>query len=160
MGAGKTTVLGEASDLLCARRVVHAALDLDALGLLLLPEAQASDLHYRNLAAIFENCRRAGIERFLIAAAIENGAVLADLRRAFGDATVTVCRLIASLDTMADRLRTREVGLRQQEFLERSRTLEAVLAAAGVEDFRVVNDRRNVTDVARELLTRAGWIDS
>jgi hypothetical protein len=27
-----------------------------------------------------------------------------------------------------------------------------------VEDFTVVNDQRSVTDVAREVLERAGWI--
>jgi predicted ATP-binding protein involved in virulence len=32
MGAGKTTVLGEASDILALRGIVHAAIDLDALG--------------------------------------------------------------------------------------------------------------------------------
>ena len=32
MGAGKTSVMGEASDLLAQRQIVHAAIDLDALG--------------------------------------------------------------------------------------------------------------------------------
>jgi hypothetical protein len=31
MGSGKTTVLGEASDILSAGGVVHAAIDLDAM---------------------------------------------------------------------------------------------------------------------------------
>ena len=38
MGAGKTTVMGEASDILSARGVAHAAFDLDALGIVLLPD--------------------------------------------------------------------------------------------------------------------------
>ena len=33
MGAGKTTVLCEASDILALRQIPHAAIDLDALGL-------------------------------------------------------------------------------------------------------------------------------
>ena len=33
MGSGKTSVLGEASDLLAGRHVIHAAIDLDILGL-------------------------------------------------------------------------------------------------------------------------------
>ena len=32
MGAGKSTVLGEASDILAGRGLVHAAIDVDALG--------------------------------------------------------------------------------------------------------------------------------
>ena len=37
MGSGKTSVLGEASDLLTTNGVVHAAIDLDALGAAHLP---------------------------------------------------------------------------------------------------------------------------
>src|SRR6266404_2571668 len=37
MGAGKTSVLGEASDLLALRHITHAAIDLDAFGLAHLP---------------------------------------------------------------------------------------------------------------------------
>ena len=39
MGAGKTSVLGEASDILALRGIAHAAIDLDALGLAHLPSA-------------------------------------------------------------------------------------------------------------------------
>jgi ribose 1,5-bisphosphokinase PhnN len=158
MGAGKTTVLGEASDLLSAREVVHAAFDLDALGLILLPERQSRELHYRNLATIYQNCRDAGINHFLIAAAIESKEVLSDLTRAVGNAAVRVCRLTASLDTMANRLRMREVGFRQPDYLDRSRVLDSILDAAGVEDFQVANDGQNVITVATEMLVRANWI--
>jgi len=37
MGAGKTAVLGEASDILAQRQIIHAAIDLDALGVAHLP---------------------------------------------------------------------------------------------------------------------------
>jgi adenylate kinase len=40
MGAGKTTVLGEASDLLAAHGITHAAIDLDALGVSHLTESR------------------------------------------------------------------------------------------------------------------------
>jgi hypothetical protein len=158
MGAGKTTVMGEASDLLSDRGMVHAAFDLDALGVVLLPEPRSQELHYRNLNAIYNNCTEAGIELFLLAAAIENRDVLGDLTRAMGNATVRVCRLIAPLDTMAARLLTREVGSRRQEYLARSRVLEAILDAGGVDDFRISNDRQSVTAVAEEMLLRAKWI--
>jgi len=39
MGAGKTAVMAEASDILTRRQIVHAAIDLDALGLAHLPSA-------------------------------------------------------------------------------------------------------------------------
>ena len=50
MGSGKTAVLAEASDLLARRRIAHAAIDLDAIGLAHLPSAANSDdVMYRNL---------------------------------------------------------------------------------------------------------------
>ena len=40
MGSGKTTVLGEASDLLGAAEIIHAAIDLDSLALGHLPAGE------------------------------------------------------------------------------------------------------------------------
>lgn len=94
----------------------------------------------------------------MIAAAIESRDVLNDLTRAIGNAKVTICRLIAPLDTMVARLQTREVGMQSQQYLERCRVLDAILDVAGVEDFRIANDRRSVTAVAEEMLLRANWI--
>jgi hypothetical protein len=48
--------------------------------------------------------------------------------------------------------------MHQEQFVTRSRTLDAALDAAHVEDFTTLNDERNVTDVAHEVLRRAGWI--
>ncbi|HWO28303.1 MAG TPA: hypothetical protein VNO32_05855, partial [Candidatus Acidoferrum sp.] len=50
MGAGKTAVLAEASDILRLRHMAHAAIDLDALGLAHLPSSASNDeVMYRNL---------------------------------------------------------------------------------------------------------------
>ena len=157
MGAGKTNVMGEASDLLTAREIRHAAIDLDAIYLPLLPEPLSRQVQLRNVAAIAKHCRDAGIGRFLLAVAVESGDVLADLRTAFSADEITIARLIAPLETMAARLRGREPGIKQDEFVDRSRSLDAILTAAALEDFTVNNDGRPVTDVARELLERAGW---
>ena len=51
MGAGKTTVLGEASDILSSRGVAHAVVDLDAMASALLPDEVSGELVYRNLAS-------------------------------------------------------------------------------------------------------------
>jgi predicted ABC-type ATPase len=51
MGAGKTSVLAEASDILAKRRVTHAAIDVDALGLAHLPIGASNDaVMYASLA--------------------------------------------------------------------------------------------------------------
>ncbi len=47
--------------------------------------------------------------------------------------------------------------MRQEEFLARVIDLNTVLDGVGLEDFTVTNENRAVTDVAHELLARAGW---
>jgi hypothetical protein len=54
MGAGKTSILGEASDLLAMRQIAHAAIDLDALGLAWLPSTPDGAM-YSNLRSVCEN---------------------------------------------------------------------------------------------------------
>src|SRR5262249_20790868 len=70
-GAGKTTLMAEASDVLIERGIVHAAIDLDTLGIGLVPPARTADadpradgkprtledLMYRNLAVVWQNYR-------------------------------------------------------------------------------------------------------
>ena len=46
----------------------------------------------------------------------------------------------------------------QQQFLARVMELQKVLDRAGLEDFAITNENVLVTDVARELLERAGWL--
>jgi hypothetical protein len=55
MGSGKTTVIGEASDILSARGIPHAAIDLDALGVACIDYAVSAELATRNLAAVWAN---------------------------------------------------------------------------------------------------------
>ncbi len=159
MGSGKTTVLGEASDILTEAGIPHAAIDLDALGVSYVPQAAGDDLMMRNLTAVWNTYATAGISRLLIADAVDSLAAYEEIRRAVPDAgEVIVCRLRASLDTMRQRIRVREPGMLQEKFVTRVAELEASLDATGVEDFSVDNDSGSVTDVAREVLVRAGWL--
>jgi hypothetical protein len=158
MGCGKTTILGEASDLLTAHHIAHATVDLDAIGTALLPDEVSEEVTYRSLAVLYTTFTSVGLTRLMIAEAVENRDELDRLRQATPGSEVLVCRLTAAIDTMRERLRIREPGMLQARFLARASELDRVLDEAGVEDFTVVNDQRSVTDVARELLGRAGWI--
>ena len=158
MGAGKTTLMGEVSDLLSMRHHPHVTIDLDAIGIHELPESLSSKLHYENLASVYNSCRETQINRFIVAAAVEDTAMLTRLTAVFEGAVITICRVVASDETMSERLRLREPGFRQDEFVERSRTLHSILEASSLEDFQVTNDKRNVTEVAEDILIRAGWI--
>ena len=60
---------------------------------------------------------------------------------------------------MKQRLLVREPGTFQKEALDSSEALVAILEHAHAEDFRVDNDAgRSITEVAREVLSRVGWL--
>ena len=159
MGAGKTAVLAEASDLLALRQIVHAAIDLDALGLAYLPSATCSDgVMYSSLRSVCENYAALGVRRFLLARAIEDRAQLERCRDIIPAATMAVCRLTASIETMKRRVQMRESGVSEQEYVARVANLNVILDRARLEDFTVSNENRSLSDVALEMLIKAGWI--
>jgi hypothetical protein len=158
MGAGKTTVLTEATDLLTATNVAHVALDLDYLGLAHFPARASGNVVLRNLVAVWNNYAALGVTRLLLSEAIETSTQKERLQRAFPSARIVICRLQASVATMQARIRLREQGVRQEAYVARVAVLQAALDAGGVEDYSVDNDGRPITDVAREVLERAGWL--
>jgi ABC-type uncharacterized transport system YnjBCD ATPase subunit len=136
MGAGKSAVLAEASDILARRHTVHAAIDLDALGLAYIPSRAGNDgVMYGNLQSVCKNYSAAGVSRLLVARAMENRAEL-DLCRAFvSPANTVVCRLTAGIATMQQRVMNRESGLFQQEYVARVAKLNVILDQAKLENF-------------------------
>lgn len=161
MGAGKSSVLAEASDVLALHRVVHAAIDLDALGLGHLPSATGNDeVMYRNLECVCKNYASLGVKQLLLARAMEARAELELCRSAVSAAKTIVCRLTASIEAMEQRVKSRESGALQPEFVARVAKLNAILDRARLEDFTITNENRSLTEVAREMLTKAGWISN
>jgi|HubBroStandDraft_4_1064222.scaffolds.fasta_scaffold55434_2 hypothetical protein len=161
MGAGKTAVLGETSDILAHRQIVHAAIDVDALGLAHLPSSAVSDaVMYDNLRSICINYGALGVQRFLLARAIEDDAQLSLYRQIIPASSMVVCRLIASLETMQQRVEMREPGISQLQYVTRVAKLNASLDRAHLEDFAVINEGRQLTEVALEVLARARWIST
>jgi len=159
MGAGKTSVVGEASDILTLHYIAHAAIDVDALGLAYLPTASGNDdVMYGNLRSVCDNYASLGVTRFLLARALESRAEL-DLYRGIVLATDTmVCRLTADIETMERRVKERESGVSQREYVARVAKLNVVLDHARLEDFCISSENRSITEVAHEMLVRAGWI--
>jgi len=127
MGSGKTTVLGEASDLLSSRDVAHAAIDLDAISTAGVARHVSTTVTFGSLAVIYSNVLGAGLDRLLIAEAVDSVATLERLRLAMPEARIVVCRLIASIPTMQARLRAREPGMLQAQFVARASELEQTL---------------------------------
>lgn len=159
MGAGKTSTLGEASDILAKRGIAHAAIDVDALGLAYLPSAPANDaVMYGNLRSVCKNYVAAGVQRFLLARAMEDRAQLELCREIVPAANTIVCRLTASIAEMEQRVRIRETGVAGREYVARVAKLNRILDHARLEDFTVKNEDRPLADVALEMLIKAGWI--
>ena len=160
MGSRKTTVLPEVSDLLKEAEVAHAAVDLDTLSIMHPHTGEQGDqLAYDNLAAMWPNFAALGAERLVVACALEDQADLRHYLEAVPGAEPVVCLLVALLRTMQERVRSRETGILQDQFLDNSMRLAQTLPHAQAEDFKVHNgDGRSITDVAREVLVGAGWL--
>ena len=161
MGAGKTSVLAEASDILALRKIAHAAIDLDALAIAHLPSAASTDgVMYLNLQSVCKNYAALGVTRLLLASAVEDRAQLELCRSAVSAQNIAVCRLTASLAEMQQRVKMRETGMLQQQFVDRVAILDTILDRVRLEDFAVVNQDRSVNDVAQEMLVKAEWISA
>lgn len=161
MGAGKTAALAEASDILGQRRIAHAAIDVDALGVGHLPSSAAIDgVMYRNLRSVCRNYAALGVRRFLLARAIERAPELKACREIVPAKNTVVCRLTANIKTMEQRIEMREPGMSQRECVARVAVLDDILDRVRLEDFTVANESRSLTDVAHEMLVKARWISS
>ena len=161
MGAGKTTVLGEASDILALRHIAHAAIDLDAIGLAHLASAACSDaVMYGNLQCVCKNYASFGVRRLLLARAVEDRAELELCRSVVSAKHTVVCRLTAGIEAMRHRVKVRESGVSRRKYVARVAKLNVILDRARLEDFTVINENRSLTKVALEMLVKAGWISS
>lgn len=161
MGAGKTRVLAEASDILALRQIAHAAIDVDALGLAVLPFEPCSDAAmYSNLRSVRKNYAALGVRRFILARAMEDRAQVKLFGDIFPTTETVVCRLAASIAAMEQRVKLRETGISQGKYVDRVAKLNVVLDRVRLENFAVANENRSVTDVALEMLTKAGWISN
>ena len=161
MGSGKTSVLGEASDILKLHNIVHAAVDVDALGLAYLPAAVANDeVMHGNLQSVCDNYASIGVTRFLFGRALESRAELDLYRRIVLPTNTLVCRLTANIETMERRVKERESGVSQGEYVGRVAKLNVVLDRVRCEDFSITNENRSISAVAQEMLAKAGWIST
>jgi hypothetical protein len=162
VGAGKSTVAAEISDVLADLKIPNAAVDLDALRWQWPPTSEWNgDLMFENLAALWPNYQAHGATRLILAGVLEDPAELIRYRAAVPGAEITVCRLVAPEAVRLDRLHGRmPAGPSRDWHLGRTVELERILDRLGVEDFAVENGDRPVREVALEVLDRAGWADS
>ena len=101
-----------------------------------------------------------GVQRFLLARAIEDDAELQLCRDTIRALNTVVCRLTASIETMAQRVELRELGISRRDYVARVAKLNVILDRVRLEDFAVTNENRSLSDVALEMLVEAGWISN
>lgn len=155
VGVGKTTVALEISELLEQSGRAHACVDLDALRWHYprRPDDRFSTrLAMKNLAAIWLNFREYGATSLVVADVIETRSGLDRYRAAIPGADIFVVRLTASLQTLAQRLKQRELGLSLDWHLQRAPELTAIMERNNVEDLLVATDGKTVTQIAEEIL--------
>ena len=141
VGAGKTTTAEGIGELLAARGVAHAVIDVDWLRRVW-PRPPADRFHHeltiRNLGAVARHDLEAGARWLVIAGVIETPAGRQDYEDTLGIPLI-VCRLQVNLDIVSARLAARhaddEPTLRWH--LNRAGELDAVLSAATVDDIVV-----------------------
>jgi hypothetical protein len=113
---------------------------------------------YENLRSICKNYAASGVQRFLLARAIEDSAQLKLCREMVPVANTLVCRVTASIETVKQRVQARNIGILQREYVARTEYLGTVLDHAQLEDFVVDNEDRQLAEVARQMLVKARWI--
>ncbi len=162
VGVGKTTVAEEMGMLLLDAKVPHATVDFDQLTACYPRPADddrwGTKLGLMNLAALWKNYERSGARRLLIARVLESRSELDGYREAVPGADILVVRLRAAPETLQSRVRRRGPGRGTEWHLHRAVELAPLMDAQHVEDVLVETDGRDATNIAQDILLRAGWL--
>jgi hypothetical protein len=157
-GSGKSSVAKEIAYLLECRHRPYALLDLDYLswgGTGGSDRAEEFGLLLQNLADVAGNYRRAGIDLFVLAYFVRDGAELQALRKAAG-VPLRVARLQVPLADIEHRLATDITTGRRDDLREAASSIAAA-EGVGLEDVVITNDRA-IEVVAEELMTFLHWL--
>ena len=158
-GVGKTSAANEVSMQLRARGVAHAVVDTDALDdVFPVPENQW-EITERHLAFMWTSYREIGTARLILTGVhLHDPAELRWIRRATTPGRVALIRLDAHDETLAARVRAREIGSACEDQLARTRRQAVDLRDGSDEGVSVIEtDGRPIADVASEIIGILGW---
>ena len=156
-GTGKSSMAAEMAELLEARDVPYAAIDLDWLAWANIADSHGeagNRLMLANLAPMIGNYRAAGLTRFILAGLLTSAEELETMQETLG-MPVRVVRLTVPIEEIERRLGADPTTGRQFDLVS-AREQVANDVGAGLEDFSVANDRP-IGDVAAEIVRWLGW---
>ncbi|HVF53009.1 MAG TPA: AAA family ATPase [Actinomycetota bacterium] len=156
IGAGKTTVAKAIGELLGARGIPTAVIDLDWLGWVHAVEKPPAKLISENLASMWTTLRGHGVERIVMARAVRTLPEITAIQDAVSPAALRVVRLEASAETIYERLRARDTGAELEEHLAQVPTFSAELDAAGLEELTISSEGAPA-DVAAMMIDALVW---
>jgi AAA domain len=172
---GKSTVGWQVYQQVRLTGVSAAFVDLDQIGFHRPVPAGDPGNHWlksANLAAVWRTFRAGGAQCLIAVGPLDRPEDMAAYTAALPAATITLCRLHASREVLADRIarrgrgRTPTWGLAGDELIGQppARLREIADQAAriddaldGVGDLRVDTDDRPAEEIAAEILRRTGW---
>jgi 2-phosphoglycerate kinase len=167
-GVGKSTLSWEISTLLAERGIAHAAIESDELDRVF-PRPSRQDLQRLapgtidistlNLRAMWSTYRELGHSRLIMSGVMMHLAFDRQwIAAAIPNAKFTVVRLIATGESIAERLARRETERSIDAQLQRSlRQVNHMVAESDKDILRIETDGRSVSEIALEVLAAIGW---
>ncbi len=162
VGVGKTSVGWELTECLEEAGIPHTFVDYDVLRATYPRPAGdrwGNKLGYKNLADIWRNCAEAGSRNLIIADVVEDSSTVDALNTCVPDASITVVQLSATTETLAERVRQRELGTGLEWHLNRSMELAELLTRPSVPaDLRQETDGLSLRDIAASIQSKINWL--
>lgn len=161
-GVGKSTVAWEIGRQLQIADVRHAMIDTDELDRVYPqpePLTELVALSRRNLKALWESFAALGHSRLILSGVmLDLDADLAWISTSIENADYTVVRLLASDETLRQRVKTREIGTARDEQTRRTLAQAEALRQQKTGRAAVVQtDGRIPEEIAQEILGLIGW---
>jgi hypothetical protein len=158
LATGKTVVVKEVVAIASTLGLRAAAIDLDWLGWATGATAGLDKLIALNLSAVAGNFAAAGIDHLALARAVVRPSGLQVVAGALAGWELTVIRLSAPRAALEQRIRARDSGSELHEHISELDEMTEQVSAAAPGAHVVVDNDRDLEEVATEVMRIAGWI--
>jgi hypothetical protein len=158
LATGKTVVVKEVVAIASTRGLRAAAIDLDWLSWTTGATIGLDELMARNLTAVAGTYAAAGIDHLAMARAVLHPNGLKVVAGALAEWELTVIRLAAPRGSLEQRIRARDSGSELREHLSELDNMTDQVSDAAPGARVVINEGRDLQDVANEVMRIAGWI--